>query len=86
MKWSVHTGASGRKYLCWALRGKPVPAAVRMGKRGSKPQGAKSSKAFFPQTCRKEHKRLASSPVNFREFWKKSPERWKTMSAKEVKV
>ena len=43
-----------------------------------------SSYAFFVQTCREEHKtQHPDASVNFSEFSKKCPERWKTMSAKE---
>ncbi|ELV14266.1 High mobility group protein B1 [Tupaia chinensis] len=43
-----------------------------------------SSYAFFGQTCREAYKKKHSdASVNFSEFSKKCPERWKTMSAKE---
>nr|XP_045246982.1 high mobility group protein B1-like [Macaca fascicularis] len=43
-----------------------------------------SSYAFFVQTCQEEHKKKhPDASVNFSEFSKKCPERWKTMSAKE---
>nr|XP_039325864.1 high mobility group protein B3-like [Saimiri boliviensis boliviensis] len=49
-----------------------------------KPKGKMSAYAFFVQTCREEHKKKNPEvPVNFAEFSKKCPERWKTMSGKE---
>ncbi|XP_047412687.1 high mobility group protein B1-like [Sciurus carolinensis] len=49
-----------------------------------KPRGKMSSRAFFVQTRREEHKKLhPDASVAFSEFSKKCPERWKTMSAKE---
>nr|ACA57879.1 High mobility group protein B3 (predicted) [Plecturocebus moloch] len=49
-----------------------------------KPKGKTSAYAFFVQTCREEHKKKnPEAPVNFAEFSKKCPERWKIMSGKE---
>uniref|UniRef100_H0XIH8 HMG box domain-containing protein n=1 Tax=Otolemur garnettii TaxID=30611 RepID=H0XIH8_OTOGA len=47
-------------------------------------RGRMSLYSFFVQTCREEHKKKNPDvSVNFSEFSKKCPERWKTMSAKE---